>query len=165
MATSRTQWATQQLNEHWYHLRFRNVDLPGKHLLRMSGKPEAHGVGTSDAASLNLTEAVSIYIRLKGKDRRVTFHRATERACGYVIDACIDKDLNAYSVRQSRRWPPRLRRAGSSSRGGCGSSGSGANARSCPGSRDGSGRRGRDPCPAFRARRPDRQRCRTIRYR
>ncbi len=100
VATSRAQRAAQQLDEHWYHLRIRDVDLPGKHLLRMSGKSVAGVDGTSgDAAcgSVKLSEAVSIYIRLKGKDRPVTFHRAAERACGYVIDACGDKDLTAFS--------------------------------------------------------------------
>ena len=100
VAASRAQRAAQQLDEHWYHLRIRDVDLPGKHLLRMSGKSVASGVGTSGEAtsgSVKLSEAVSIYIRLKGKDRPVTFHRAAERACGYVIDTCGDKDLTAYS--------------------------------------------------------------------
>lgn len=46
---------------------------------------------------MTLSEAVSIYIRLKGKDRPVIFHRAAERSCGYVIDACGDKDVTAYS--------------------------------------------------------------------
>lgn len=100
VAISRAQRAAQQLDEHWYHLRIREVDLPGKDLLRMSGKAAANGVGTSgdtSGSSVKLSEVVSIYIRLKGKDRPVTFHRAAERACGYVIDACGDKDLTAYT--------------------------------------------------------------------
>lgn len=100
VATSRARRAAQQLDEHWYHLRVRDVDLPGKHLLRMTGRSVASGVGASDETSgesVKLSEAVSIYIRLKGKDRPVTFHRAAERACGYVVDACGDKDLTAYS--------------------------------------------------------------------
>ncbi|WP_226688877.1 DUF6538 domain-containing protein [Ruegeria arenilitoris] len=35
VAKSRAQRAAQQLDEHWYHLRIQDVDLPGKHLLRM----------------------------------------------------------------------------------------------------------------------------------
>lgn len=100
VATSRAQRAAQQLDEHWYHLRLRDVDLPGKHLLRMNGQSgPAWNVPESEApvASVTLSEAVSIYIRLKGKDRPVTFRRAAERSCGYVIDACGDKDLTAYT--------------------------------------------------------------------
>mgnify|MGYP000173189178 CR=1 FL=1 len=44
-----------------------------------------------------LSEAVGIYLTLKGKGRPVTFHRAAERACGYVIDACGDKHLEIYT--------------------------------------------------------------------
>jgi hypothetical protein len=36
VANSRAQRAAQQLDEHWYHLRIRDADLPGKHLLRMA---------------------------------------------------------------------------------------------------------------------------------
>src|SRR6056297_1945234 len=100
VATSRAQRAAHQLDEHWYHLRIRDVDLPGKHLLRMNGQAAAVMDGTfsgSSGGSVNLSEAVAIYLRLKGKDRPITFHRAAERSCGYVIDACGDKDLTAYT--------------------------------------------------------------------
>lgn len=48
-------------------------------------------------AAVKLSEAVSIYLRLKGKGRPVTFQRAAERSCGYVIDVCGDKDIAAYT--------------------------------------------------------------------
>ncbi|WP_425084207.1 DUF6538 domain-containing protein [Ruegeria profundi] len=35
-AKSRAQRTSQQLDDHWYHLRIQHVDLPGKHLLRMT---------------------------------------------------------------------------------------------------------------------------------
>ena len=44
-----------------------------------------------------LSQAVRIYLHQKGKGRPVTFHRAAERSCGYVIDACGDKHLDAYT--------------------------------------------------------------------
>jgi len=47
-------------------------------------------------SSVKLSEAVQIYLRLKGRGRPDTFQRAAERACGYVIDACGDKDLTDY---------------------------------------------------------------------
>ena len=43
VAASRSQRAAQQLDEQWYHLRIRDVDLPGKHLLRMAGQSGAVG--------------------------------------------------------------------------------------------------------------------------
>lgn len=79
IATSRAQRAAQTLDEHWYHLRIRDVDLPGKHLLRIqahspSGLPVAPEGATE--GSLKLSEAVGIYLRLKGQGRPITFHRA-----------------------------------------------------------------------------------------
>jgi integrase len=47
--------------------------------------------------SIRLSEAVAIYLSLKGRDKPITFHRAAERACGYVIDACSDKQLEVYT--------------------------------------------------------------------
>lgn len=101
VATSRAAKAVQQLDEYWYHLRVRDVDLPGKHLLRMANTGNAaHSTATiaaSEIASVNLSEAVAIYLRLKGQGRPVTFHRAAERSCGYVIDVCGDKDICMYT--------------------------------------------------------------------
>ncbi|SER75676.1 Phage integrase family protein [Tranquillimonas rosea] len=99
VAASRATRAAQKLDEHWYHLRIQEVDLPGRHLLRST-----FGQGAASAAesvqhaedAVTLSEAVSIYLRLKGKNRPDTFHRAAERSCGYVIDACGNKDITAY---------------------------------------------------------------------
>ena len=85
VAKSRAQRAAQQLDEHWYHLRIHDVDLPGKHLLRMGLAKQAGSqiamAGQDAGAALTLSEAVSVYLKLKGKDRPVTFHRAAERSC------------------------------------------------------------------------------------
>jgi len=44
-----------------------------------------------------LSEAVGIYLQQKGRGRPATFHRAAERACGYVVEACGDRPLDAYT--------------------------------------------------------------------
>ena len=41
----------------------------------------------------NLTEAMEIYIRLKGGNRPKTFGAAAERACKYLIDSGGNKRL------------------------------------------------------------------------
>lgn len=103
VAASRAVRAAQKLDEYWYHLRINDSDLPGKHMLRMGGNS---GVASSAlpmppaaavAASVKLSEAVSIYLRLKGKGRPITFQRSAERSCGYVIDVSGDKDITAYT--------------------------------------------------------------------
>jgi len=109
VATSRATKAAQQLDEYWYHLRIKDCDLPGKHLLRLR---QSMGVGSNlnnpaaipECDSLKLTEAVAIYLKLKGQDRPATFHRAAERSCGYVIDVCGDKDLMAYKRSDATRF-------------------------------------------------------------
>jgi hypothetical protein len=68
-------------------------------MLRLMGATLSDGSEQQPAssASIKLSEAVSICLQLKGRNRPVTFHRATERACGYVIDVSGDKDLQAYT--------------------------------------------------------------------
>ncbi|OAN77104.1 integrase [Jannaschia sp. EhC01] len=100
VARSRAMRAGQQLDEHWYHLRIRETEVPGMHLLRRQSHPASGStVVRSDntEAAVSLSEAVSIYLRLKGQGRPVTFQRAAERSCGYVIDVCGDKDITSYT--------------------------------------------------------------------
>jgi len=101
VARARATKASQQLDEHWHFLRMQNMDLPGKHMLRIGPQTPAavpNGVFQPQAAdepALTLSEAVALRLRLKGNNRPATFHRAAERSCGYVIDACGDKDITA----------------------------------------------------------------------
>jgi integrase len=108
VAAARASRAAQQLDEHWYHLRIKDRDLPGKHLLRMqqaANVPIGHAPAVAmEGASVKLSEAVAIYLRLKGRDRPVTFKRAAERSCGYVIDICGDKDLLSYTKADATRF-------------------------------------------------------------
>lgn len=100
VAAARAVRAASQLDEYWYHLRCRDGDLPGKHMLRMGvagpGQQQVGGGGVN-IDCMRLSEAVVTYLRLKGEGKGVTFHRAAERACGYVIDTCGDKPLTSYT--------------------------------------------------------------------
>lgn len=109
VAASRATRAAQQLDEHWYHLRIKDRDLPGKHLLRMQQVGAvpiswSSQFTVAEAASVKLSEAVAIYLKLKGHNRPVTFTRAAERSCGYVIDICGDKDLLSYTKADATRF-------------------------------------------------------------
>src|SRR6056297_783734 len=100
IAEARARKAADQLDEYWYHLRCQDVQMPGKHMLRQPGSiPAQPNIQAPDVSfsSVLLSEAVSVYLGLKGKGRSITFHRAAERSCGYVIDACGDKHLEAYT--------------------------------------------------------------------
>lgn len=89
VASSRAIRASQKLDEYWYHLRIKENDLPGKHMLRLAqangNVPDGLTAGLPATETVKLSEAVAIYLRLKGKGKSVTFHRAAERSCGYVI--------------------------------------------------------------------------------
>lgn len=99
-AEARAGRAADQLDEYWYHLRSRDAELPGKHMLRLQ---QVAGAAATDqlpavaSSSVLLLEALAIYQRLKGDGRPVTFLRAAERACSCVIDACGDKYLDAFT--------------------------------------------------------------------
>ena len=74
------------------------IDVPGKHLLRNASVScerlkAPNAVLTEERPTAALSDAVALYLRLKGSNRPVTFYRAAERACGYVIDVVGDKDL------------------------------------------------------------------------
>ncbi len=101
VAEARARRAADQLDEYWYHLRSQEKDLPGKHMLRLQRiagvDAVTHIPSAVSSSSVVLSEAVGIYLTQKGRGKSVTFHRAAERACGYVIDACGDKHLDAYT--------------------------------------------------------------------
>jgi len=106
IAETRARKAAEQLDEYWFHLGCRDKGLLGKHLLRMlavAGEVTGHPSPSISSASVRLSEAVRIYLDLnKGKGRPATFHWSAERACGYVVDACGDQYLDAYT-KKSRR--------------------------------------------------------------
>lgn len=102
IASARAERAAQQLDEYWYHLRLQFQSVPGQHLLRsklqMTNAPMTLPAEASPkAGSICLSEAVGLYLRLKGPDKALTFRRAAERSCGYMIDVAGDKNLEEYS--------------------------------------------------------------------
>lgn len=104
IAATRARRAADQLDEYWYHLRSKDAELPGKHRLRMAGAAATALPEVPHSDAVTLSEAVSIYLKQKGHGRPVTFHRAAERSCGYVIDVAGDKDLRAYTKKDANAF-------------------------------------------------------------
>ncbi len=100
VADARARKAADQLDDYWFYLRSQDAQMPGKHMLRF-GTAAIDGSASMPNASVSsfilLSEAVEVYLQQKGKGRPLTFKRAAERACGYVIDACGDKNLDLYT--------------------------------------------------------------------
>ena len=89
LASARARIAADKLDDYWFHLRVQTAEIPALHLLHEKPKPV-------DDLSPTLTEALDVYLRLKGKDKGITFHRAAQRAIGYLIKACGDQALCSY---------------------------------------------------------------------
>lgn len=76
VAAVRARRAADQLDYHWYHLRSRDTELPGKHRLSMATYTMVEASFNLAPESIPLSEAVSVYLKLKGNGRPITFHRA-----------------------------------------------------------------------------------------
>jgi integrase len=81
----------QRLEDYWLSLRLANIDIPAFHLLR--GEPQK----LSQSSCMTLTEALDLYLRLKGVNKDKTFHRGAERNIQSVVDVLSDRPLDEYS--------------------------------------------------------------------
>ncbi len=102
-AKTRALLAAAKLDERWSQLRLAHSEAfggklqksgaglpePSQDRLLQAHVPEPHGP--------TLAEALSLYIRQKGKGRGKTFHAGSERACTYLTAACGVKPLINYS--------------------------------------------------------------------
>ena len=82
---------SQRLEDYWLSLRLSKLDLPALHLLR--DKPVSASVSTCET----LSEALELYLRLKGVGKDKVFHRGAERNVQSVIELLGDRPLDEYS--------------------------------------------------------------------
>ena len=113
IAEARARRAADQLDEYWYHLRSQETQLPGQHMLRDAANlprvsAPAAELTVPQSSSVTLSEAVGIYLRLKGQGRAKTFHAMAQRSCGYVLDICGDKPLDAYTKKDANAFRDNL---------------------------------------------------------
>lgn len=80
----------QRLEDYWLSLRLSKLDIPALHLLR--DKP----VSASASSCETLSEALELYLRLKGVGKDKVFHRGAERNVQSVIDVLGDRPLDEY---------------------------------------------------------------------
>ena len=77
----------QRLEDYWLSLRLSKLDIPALHLLR--DKP----LSASASSSMSLSEALELYLRLKGVGKDKVFHRGAERNVQSVIDVLGDRPV------------------------------------------------------------------------
>jgi integrase len=81
----------QRLEDYWLSLRMSNIDIPGLNLIRNNLESPSY------SSCIKLSEALEVYLKLKGKNKDKLFYRAANRNIKYVIDLLGDKPLNEYS--------------------------------------------------------------------
>ena len=82
---------TQRLDDYWLGLRLQKVDIPGINLIKTDG------LSPADQGCL-LSEALDLYLRLKGADRDKIFVRLSTRNVGYVVRVLGDKPIISYTT-------------------------------------------------------------------
>ena len=81
----------QRLEDYWLSLRLSHLDIPALHLLR--DRPLSPSVSSCET----LSEALELYLRLKGVGKDKTFHRGAERNVQSVVELLGDRPLDEYS--------------------------------------------------------------------
>jgi integrase len=90
---------TQRLDDYWLGLRLQKMDIPAINLLRTGSNPSNN--------DYMLTDALDLYLKLKGIDKDKTFIRTANRNTEYVIQVLGNKSVTAYSsseAAQFRDW-------------------------------------------------------------
>ena len=90
---------TQRLDDYWLGLRLQKMDIPAINLLRRGSN--------STNNDYMLTDALDLYLKLKGTNKDKTFIRTAHRNTEYVIQVLGNKSVTAYSsseAAQFRDW-------------------------------------------------------------
>ena len=80
----------QRLDDYWLGLRLQDMDIPAMSLLKNESSDANEGTTT-------LSEALDLYLALKGAGKDKVFIRTAHRNVGYVIEALGDKPISSYS--------------------------------------------------------------------
>ena len=81
----------QRLEDYWLSLRLANIDVPALHLLR------ERPLKLSRSFCITLSDALGLYLRLKGANKDKVFRRGAERNIQSVVDVLSDRPLDEYS--------------------------------------------------------------------
>ena len=96
----------QRLEDYWLSLRLVKIDIPALHMLRDG--PLTH----SQSSCETLSEALRLYLRLKGIGKDKTFHRGAERNIHSVIELLGDRRLDEYSSSDAAAYRDYLLKTG-----------------------------------------------------
>ena len=87
---------TQRLEDYWLGLRLQNMDIPAIQVVRASDE--------ADDATLRLSEACELYLRLKGVGKDKVFTRTANRNTQYVTKLLGDRPISSYSSNEAAQF-------------------------------------------------------------
>ena len=87
---------TQRLDDYWLGLRLQKMDIPAINLIRTSSNPSNN--------DYMLTDALDLYLKLKGTNKDKTFIRTAHRNTEYVIQVLGNKSVTAYSSSEAAEF-------------------------------------------------------------
>ena len=87
---------TQRLDDYWLGLRLQKMDIPAINLLRTGSNPSNN--------DYMLTDALDLYLKLKGTNKDKTFIRTAHRNTEYVIQVLGNKSVTAYSSSEAAEF-------------------------------------------------------------
>ena len=87
----------QKLDDYWLGLRLQKIDIP--QILIAKDK-----VNTERDQNPTLTQALDLYLKLKGQGRDRVFFRTARRKIRYVTDHLGNKSLSLYSTKDAGKF-------------------------------------------------------------
>ena len=86
----------QRLDDYWLGVRLQKMDIPVIHLVRSNDVEED--------SSPTISDALELYLRLKGIDKDKTFIRTANRNIEYIIKVLGNKSIRSYSSSDASKF-------------------------------------------------------------
>jgi len=96
VAIRATKSICQRLDDYWLGLRLQKMDIPAIHLVNSNE--------VSDDSSPGITDALDLYLKLKGESRDKTFIRTATRNVEYIIKVLGNRPLKSYSSSDASKF-------------------------------------------------------------
>ena len=91
-----TKSVLQRLEDYWLGIRLQKMDIPAIHLVKSENK--------SDDSTPILSNALDLYLRLKGKGKDKTFVRTANRNIEYIIKVLGNRAIKTYSTNDAGKF-------------------------------------------------------------
>ena len=91
-----TKSVLQRLEDYWLGIRLQKMDIPAIHLVKSENK--------SDDSAPILSDALDLYLRLKGKGKDKTFVRTANRNIEYIIKVLGNRAIKTYSTNDAGKF-------------------------------------------------------------